>query len=258
MKLNKITVSNYRNIYKCRKLSLLLILSLLFAAIPTNVLAQYSYGLDEISMNHYELEEEYEPETNTYVEAYINADIDMEAYTDVDIDTDYSVSGINLIIHPPQPSMRNFQPVHLAELDTQFTDPHNGEVLPFAPMAFVTNIENHRYVTAYVSLEVIARIAGLQYDWNPIEGYATLTDGFSTVIVRDGQEFAIVNGQTVQIVAGNLRADSRLIDGTFYVPVYFIQELSPFGVTIWWNPSGRRNRSITVFPLNRGIIITLD
>jgi len=119
-----------------------------------------------------------------------------------------------------------------------------GEVLLAPVFRFVPNAQNRDFVTSYVMVRVVADVIGLDFAWNEATRTATFTGRGTTVSFTNGSSFAVVNGQNVAITATGLPADARIIDGRFFVPIKFFEEIFP-GVRVEWNGT---TRTVTVTP----------
>ena len=145
-------------------------------------------------------------------------------------------------------------------LNSTFTT-SDGSLRVAPVFVLVSNIENPSFDTSYVDARVVADLAGLQWASVPTAGMSywdagtqtvVFSDGDNTVSFRSGSQFANVNGVPTQIMAGNLRADARVLPNggqqRMFVPVAFFNTL-PFNVTIQWNQyTSPADRSITITP----------
>jgi len=109
------------------------------------------------------------------------------------------------------------------------------------------NVQNPSMATSYVMFAVVADILGIRGDWDNTARTATFSDGVTTVVVTPGGRTALVNGVSRPITSSGLQADSRIIDGRFYVPIGFFRELN-FNVDVEWLGGTPPNRQVRVAP----------
>ena len=105
----------------------------------------------------------------------------------------------------------------------------------------IPNPENPRYHTSYVMMRVVADVLGLDWEWDEAAQTATFTDGVTEVTFSHNSQTAIVNGTPMDIMASGLRADARIINERFFVPIAFFRYI--FNADVTWN---NENRSVTV------------
>ena len=116
-----------------------------------------------------------------------------------------------------------------------------GHQLTAPLFLLLPNIENNNFHTSYVMMRVVADILGLEWYWNPETQQATFTDGITEVVFRHNSSTALVNGVPTEIRASGLRADSRIINDRFFVPIAFFRYI--FNANVTWNA---HNRTVTV------------
>ncbi|MCL2420260.1 MAG: copper amine oxidase N-terminal domain-containing protein, partial [Defluviitaleaceae bacterium] len=77
--------------------------------------------------------------------------------------------------------------------------------------------------------------------WDPATQSATFSDGTTEVIFNHNSSTAIVNGVPTEIRASGLRADARIINDRFFVPIAFFRYI--FNADVSWNA---HNRTVSV------------
>jgi len=105
----------------------------------------------------------------------------------------------------------------------------------------IPNADNQEFSTSYVMMRVVADILGLQWTFDPASQTATFTDGTTEVTFTHNSSTAMVNGSPMEIRASGLRADARIINERFFVPIAFFRYV--FNADVSWNGA---SRSVTV------------
>jgi len=116
-----------------------------------------------------------------------------------------------------------------------------GDDLTAPLFLLIPNTENQSYSTSYVMMRVVADVLGLEWYWDPVTQTATFSDGITEVIFNHNSSTAMVNGVPTEIRASGLRADARIINERFFVPIAFFRYI--FNADVAWNG---HNRSVTV------------
>jgi len=117
----------------------------------------------------------------------------------------------------------------------------DGTMLTAPLFLLVPNMENQDYSTSYVMMRVVADVLGLEWYWDPEARSASFTDGTTEVVFSHGSSTALVNGVPTEIRASGLRADARIINDRFFVPIAFFRYI--FNANVNWNGAAR---SVTV------------
>ena len=105
----------------------------------------------------------------------------------------------------------------------------------------IPNTENPSFSTSYVMMRVVADVLGLEWEWEESSQTAKFTDGVTEVVFTHNSPTAMVNGVPMDIMASGLRADARIINERFFVPIAFFRYI--FNADVTWNNA---NRTVTV------------
>ena len=140
---------------------------------------------------------------------------------------------------PQQPPQITGRSVTLFESMSHITS--DGTHLTAPLFLLLPNLENNQYNTSYVMMRVVADVLGLEWYWNPETQQATFTDGMTEVVFSHNSTTALVNGVPTEIRASGLRADSRIINDRFFVPIAFFRYI--FNANVTWNA---HNRTVSV------------
>jgi len=161
----------------------------------------------------------------------------------------------NPSVTPPQTP--NFAPITLSESTPSYTSQRTGETFQGPPLILVPNIEDPSFQTSYVMFAVMADLLGIDGQWDAAQQIGTFTDGNTTVSLSNGATSAQVNGVPREIRTalgstdrpGGLRADARIINDRFYVPItFFSYVVTEFPIMVQWNGGNPGSRSVTVMP----------
>ena len=139
----------------------------------------------------------------------------------------------------PPPIISNNRSVTLFEGMNHTTA--DGYELTAPLFLLIPNTENPEFSTSYVMMRVVADILGLQWHWDPLSQSASFSDGSTEVTFSHNSSTALVNGVPMEIRASALRADARIINDRFFVPIAFFRYI--FNADVSWNDF---NRSVTV------------
>jgi len=155
----------------------------------------------------------------------------------------------------PPPARPSFAPITLSESTASYTSQRTGETFNGPPLILVPNIEDPSFQTSYVMFAVMADLLGIDGTWDGSTG--TFSDGVTTVSLSNGATSAQVNGIPREIRTalgsserpGGLRADARIINDRFYVPItFFSYVVTEFPIMVQWNGGNPGSRSVTVMP----------
>ena len=119
----------------------------------------------------------------------------------------------------------------------------DGEHLQAPLFLLLPNDERPGYHTSYVMMRVVADVLGLQVEWEPSSQSARFYDTRTEteVIFTHNSSTAMVNGTPMEIRASGLRADARIINDRFFVPIGFFRYI--FSADVAWNNA---TRSVTL------------
>ena len=79
-------------------------------------------------------------------------------------------------------------------------------------------------------IRLVAEFLGAEVTWNGEEKTVTITKEDTTIVITIGQEFAMVNGEAVQ-----LDAPAYIENGRTFLPLRFVTE--NLGAEVVWNPA---------------------
>ena len=137
----------------------------------------------------------------------------------------------------PEPPQENLPPRAVTLFEGMNHRTTDGEQLMAPLFLLLPNLERPDVSTSYVMMRVVADVLGLDWHWEPSTQSARFTDGTTEVIFTHESSTAMVNGVPMEIRASGLRADARIINGRFFVPIAFFRYI--FNADVAWNAESR-------------------